>query len=141
MVYHNWSNFDFNWLYRPWNGVVDVQKDSHLVYKFNSKTFKQMKNSILNKYLIFATCPEDDGEPSYSNDADSDGATDYRLTIYKSLVDPSKPDEYVMYLGFWSGSDDDEYTIKVGDDKDHKVEVVYTHSDKRYSIILDGICL
>ena len=91
-------------------------------------------------YLIFATCPEVNGKPSYSDDADSDGATDYRLYIFKTLVDSSKPDgEYVMILRFYSGSDGDRYTIKVGDDKDHKLEVVYTHSDKRYSIILDGI--
>ena len=127
MVYLNWSNFYFK-LFRAWDGVVDVQKDSHILYKFNSKTFKQMKTDVL--YLIFATCPEVDGKPSYSRDADSDGATDYQLYIWKELVVPSKPDgEYVMRLLFQSGSDSDMYTIKVGDDKDHKLEVVYTHSE------------
>ena len=46
-----------------------------------------------------------------------------------------------MKLRFYSGGIVDVYEIKTGDDKDQKLEVIHTQSEKRYSVILDGICV
>ena len=63
------------------------------------------------------------------------------LSIYKRLVDRSKPDgEYEIKLWFEYGASD-YIKIETGDDKDHKLEVVHTQSEKRFSFILDGICV